>query len=251
MQGTKLVRPPSYNERDMSDKPEGLRRLPRFSKEEKARIQQRFVLRLERMHAVGRGVEAIGEALDQRGRSEDTYVIFTSDNGYHLGEHRLHFAKTTHYEESMRVPLTVSGPGIDAGTVVPHIALNNDLAPTIADLGGAAAPNVDGSSLVPVLREGTRPRPREWRSRFLNANWHHNWYMRWPATRAVRTRTHLYAQTNGGDREFYDLRVDPYQLDSAHRGMRAAQRSRYNGFIRDLKRCQGAEQCRAAEGFAP
>src|SRR3712207_4240225 len=78
---------------------------------------------------------------------DDTYVFFTSDNGWHAGEHRLTTGKWTAYEEDTRVPLIVRGPGVPEGRELEHLALNNDLAPTFADLSGVTPPDfVDARS---------------------------------------------------------------------------------------------------------
>lgn len=247
-----VPKPPSYNERDMSDKPSALRQLNPMNKIKKRKTQKEYTTRLDKLLAVERGVEEIYRALRETGKLGNTYVIFTSDNGYQLGEHRLHYSKTTHYEESMRVPLTVSGPGIAPGTSVKHMALNNDLAPTIAGIGGAAMSTErppDGTALTKVLRPATRPHLSDWRRRFLNANWMHAWYMDWPATKAVRTRTRLYARTLGGERELYNLSKDPYELKSRHKSMKRSQKRRYNRHISALVGCDGAVECRRAEGF--
>jgi arylsulfatase A-like enzyme len=83
----------------------------------------------------------------------NTYIVFTSDNCFHLGQHRLPAGKNSAYEEDIRVPLIVRGPGVPGGTVVENLAVNIDLAPTFAELGGTAAPEfVDGRSLISLLR---------------------------------------------------------------------------------------------------
>src|SRR4030095_5638061 len=101
------------------------------------------------MLAVEEAIERIVSRLAALGELENTYIVFTSDNGYHLGQHRLGGGKDQIYEESIRVPLIVRGPGIPAGTTQDHYALNIDFAPTFAELGGAMpADIVDGRSLV-------------------------------------------------------------------------------------------------------
>jgi arylsulfatase A-like enzyme len=105
--------------------------------------------------------------LRESGELDETYVFFTSDNGFHLGEHRLGAGKWTAYEEDIRVPLMVRGPGVPEGKTLPHMVLNNDLAPTFADLGEVDPPGfADGRSLKPLLDE-TPTGEGEWRQRFL------------------------------------------------------------------------------------
>ena len=102
--------------------------------------------------------DMIGElikALKESGELDNTYIFFTSDNGFHLGEHRLGAGKWTPYEEDIRIPLIVRGPGVREGRTLHQMVLNNDLAPTIAELAGADVRSfVDGRSLVPLLLRG-------------------------------------------------------------------------------------------------
>lgn len=86
-------------------------------------------------------------ALQIAGERDNTYVVFTSDNGYMLGEHRFASGKTVPYEESIHVPLVITGPDVSQGTVRDELVANNDLAPTMAGWAGVDAPNVDGRSL--------------------------------------------------------------------------------------------------------
>jgi N-acetylglucosamine-6-sulfatase len=107
------------------------------------------------------------KSLHESGELDNTYIFFTSDNGFHLGQHRLGAGKWTPYEEDIRVPLIVRGPGVPEGKTLHHMVLNNDLAPTFADLAGAKRPSfVDGRSLVPFLKDHPTPE-KDWRQRFL------------------------------------------------------------------------------------
>jgi arylsulfatase A-like enzyme len=158
--------------------------------------------------ALGRAIAAV----DALGMRENTYVLLMGDNGWFMGEHGL-TSKVLAYEESIRVPLVVSGPGL-TGEVNDELVINADIAPTLLDLAGApVAANVHGSSLVPLLRG----QQTDWRSSFL--------YEApipalgsWPLF-AVRTREWKYIQTyDPEDRsgpafeELYDLRDDPHEM---------------------------------------
>lgn len=215
-----LPAPPSLNEGDMQDKPGWMRRLPVRDEERLGRLYNE---RLASLRAVDDLVGTLARALEERGELERTTWVFTSDNGYLLGQHRWE-SKVLLYEESIRVPLVVRVPGLESPAVVDRIALNNDLAPTIAALAGIRPPRaVDGRSLLPLLR-GENP---SWRRRFL---------VEYPPTGergippffAVRTEGApgtaglVYAKTLSFDgrslraRELYDLEVDPFQLESLH-----------------------------------
>jgi N-acetylglucosamine-6-sulfatase len=114
------------------------------------------------MLAVDEMVASLVQELEVAGELDNTFIFFTSDNGYHQGEHLMNYGKNTPYEESARVPLFVRGPGVPAGSKVERLVLNTDFAPTFADLAGIEY-HADGRSLAPLLR-GEDP---AWRSAVL------------------------------------------------------------------------------------
>jgi arylsulfatase A-like enzyme len=157
--------------------PSHFERLPVWLRESEARRRwqtrfsddARFQDSLRRYYALVAGLDAaVGEilaALARLGRDRSTIVVFTSDNGFFLGEHGL-AGKWFGFEESIRTPLLVAGPGVRAGADVHAATLNVDLAPTLLELAGAAIPGgVQGRSLVPLLR-GETPSP-PWRVDWL------------------------------------------------------------------------------------
>ena len=104
------------------------------------------------------------KALQETGRLATTYMIYASDNGFHMGQHRIARHKTTAYEEDIRVPLIVRGPGVPVGRRIEQMVINNDLAPTLAAMAGIEAPSyVDGRSFLPLLADAGSP----WRRSFL------------------------------------------------------------------------------------
>jgi arylsulfatase A-like enzyme len=110
-------------------------------------------------------VQNIVATLGETGELDNTYVFFTSDNGFHQGQHRLESGKNTGFEEDLIVPLSVRGPGVPQGSVVDQLTANVDYAPTFAEIAGAAIPDfVDGRSLLPFLRNQT---PASWRQVLL------------------------------------------------------------------------------------
>lgn len=153
--------------------------------------------------------------LDRTGLARNTIVIYTSDQGFFLGDHGL-FDKRFMYEESLRMPFVVRWPaGIRAGTRVDAMALNVDFAPTFLDAAGLPAhAQMQGRSLLPVLRGGT---PAGWRTsmyyRYYHDPGHHN-------TRAhygVRTTTHKLVYFNRKDQwELFDLVKDPLELHNLY-----------------------------------
>jgi N-acetylglucosamine-6-sulfatase len=234
-------RSPSFDEPDVSDKPEWVRDLPKLSAKEEKKVDQAFRGRLRMLQAVDDMVEGVVDELKATGRIKNTYLFFASDNGFHLGEHRIAFEKNAPYEESVRIPLAVRGPGIPAGRVADQMVLNTDLAPTFADLGGATVPSfVDGRSLRPTLASDAP----SWRTAFLEESWKSNPV---PKYGAVRTATHKYIKVkDSDDRELYDLTEDPYELDNLYDAADPALLENMKSRLEALKTC-AAESCQAAE----
>jgi N-acetylglucosamine-6-sulfatase len=245
--------PPAFNERDVSDKPRWVRGQPPLTPTQKQTLEQKRQERLASMLAVSRNLKRLKDELRATGELDNTYLILTSDNGYHLGQHRLGSGKMTAYEEDMRVPLAISGPGVASGSVR-HLVLNTDLAPTIADLAGAK-PSLtpDGRSLAPLLPERRSGiAPDRFRRRFMEENWQGpipapTGPKPFPAPTnfAVRGQDFLYNRYATGETEYYDLSRDPYELESKH--VDGTYKGNLNSLWRRLRDCQGVE-CRRAEG---
>ena len=227
-------------------------------------------------------VASLVETLDADGVLDNTYIVFTSDNGYFLGEHRIPLGKQAPYDESIRVPLIVRGPGVAAGAVVDFIALNIDLAPTFAELAGASPPDfVDGRSLLPLL-DGDPP--AEWRHGFLVEHYGHTRPDEWSAPESVsvkatpadqdapeteegdaitgvsaidappylalRTERYLYVEYPNGERELYDMQTDPYQLQNLAATADPALLADLAARLDQLRVCAGAD-CRSLENALP
>jgi arylsulfatase A-like enzyme len=230
--GTPLPRPRSFNERDLSDKPRGIRRRPRLGRARRAALREVWQQRRESLLAVDEGVERIVDALRESGELDDTLLIFTSDNGYMTGEHRVATGKVVPYEPSLRVPLLMRGPGIPAGERRTQLVWNGDIAPTVLEATGASAPWVtDGRSLLPFVRAPwLRPR----RSILIEAPPRHSGAVRFTG---IRTRRYLYVEHGTGERELYDLRHDPGELRNLARRPRVA--SPRTPLARQLARLRG------------
>jgi N-acetylglucosamine-6-sulfatase len=268
---TSLPKPPSFDEADVSDKPDWIRDNPSLDHRWIASMEDLYRKRLQSMLAVDEMVGRLVDTLRENGELENTYIFFTSDNGYHMGQHRLTTGKWTAYEEDIRVPLIVRGPDVPEGKKLEHLVLNNDLAPTFAELGGAEVPSfVDGRSLVPLMGDEP-PSVDDWRRAFLveaatelgraeadptvddgspelplsgdpspERQWGH------PALEALRTEDGLYVEYETGERELYDLREDPYQLDNRYEIAAPDLIRHAEGWLEALRGCTGAT-CRTAE----
>lgn len=164
----KAPRTPSYNEPDVSDKPAHIAKARPMPRRVELAVDDLYRRRLRSLMAVDEGVERIVTTLAQLGELDRTWIVFTSDNGFHLGQHRLPAGKRSPYEEDIRVPMFIRGPGVVAGRHLSQIAANTDLAPTFAELAGTQLPyEADGRSLLPLL-DGT---VTTWRTAYLVDQW--------------------------------------------------------------------------------
>ena len=169
--GLKAPRDGSYNEADVSDKPQFIQQLPLMGPKAQTIVDQLARKRAQSLQAVDRDVAGLIEHLDQIGELDNTYVVFTSDNGFHLGQHRMKAGKQTAYETDIHLPLLVRGPKVAEGAHVSDLAGNIDIAPTIAAIGGATLTDgPDGRSLLPFL-DGHPPANTDWRQAYLLEHW--------------------------------------------------------------------------------
>lgn len=208
------VFPPSFNEDDVTDKPAEIAALPRLTQKQKGRNIQRYQLAMESLLAVDEAVGEIVSQLEASGLLKNTYIFYMSDNGYLWGEHRIMNTKNYPYEESIRVPLLLRGPGVPIKTVS-ELAVNVDLAPTIAEMAAIDARSMamDGLSLLELFKPNY-----SWRNDFLIEHPILKFY------RGVRAKDYVYIeydyQQDGvtDEREFYNFQsdacnaADPYQL---------------------------------------
>ncbi|MCK9825002.1 sulfatase [Nocardioides cavernae] len=193
---------PAFNEDDVTDQPAYLRHLSPVSP---AEVSAENTARLEALQSVDRAVGSLVETLDEQGVLDDTYIVFSSDNGYSLGEHRF-VGKDVLTDEALQVPLLVRGPGIAPGSTSDLPVTLVDLPATFAALTGVSpAWQVDGTSLLPTLRgqdQDFRDTTLIQTGRTLGDGWSH---------RGVRTSRYLYG-TDGTDGFLYDLLLDPDEM---------------------------------------
>ncbi|WP_246268175.1 sulfatase family protein [Nonomuraea typhae] len=213
--GAQAPRTPNFNQLDVSAEPQWLRELPAISEQAIDRIDERYRARLRAMLGVDDLVGSVIATLRETGKLGNTYIFFASDNGFHLGSHRLKQGKTTPFEEAIRVPLVVRGPGVPAGATVRELTATVDLGPTFAELGGAGVPVfAEGRSLTPFLRG--QP-PGRWRKNVLiefNRPFNRMSARQTPVPdyKALRTADHTFVRYDTGETQLYDLNQDPYQL---------------------------------------
>ncbi len=239
------LRDPGYSETDVSLKNSLVQSKAQPSR---AKINTVFRSRIRSLQAVDEGIVSLIRTLRQTGELANTYIIFTSDNGFLLGEHHL-ITKNVPYRQSLRVPMIVRGPGVPKGKIRTQRALMIDLAPTIADLGGATPlVTVDGVSLMPSILAD-----RPLRDTVLiqagpqtDADLPYGWWWR-----GVTTDRYTYARFfANGIEELYDHRYDPSEIynvaeDPAYAEVLDELRARTQALVT----CRSGAEC--SQGFGP
>jgi N-acetylglucosamine-6-sulfatase len=192
---------PSFNEADVSDKPRAVRKLPLLRRKQIAKIENKWRTRAECLQSLDRGMKTIMDALQTAGLLSNTHIMFTSDNGIVEGEHRIQKEKNVLYEEGVTVPLLWHQPsGYNQNCKQP--VSNIDTTAAMVELSGATAQRVlDGESLTPLLADVDAP----WKTAAL---------IKSKRTTGICTSHFRYIEWSNGDRELYDMTIDPYQLDN-------------------------------------
>jgi N-acetylglucosamine-6-sulfatase len=262
LRGQEAPRPPSFDEQDVSDKPAFIRSLPRVDADLSDRIARRWGCTAAALKGVDRSVRQIHHSVKEAGGLSKTIFVYTSDNGYFFGEHRLDVGKVVPYEEAIHLPLLMRVPPRYLDRPAPKQlnapVQNIDLAPSFVEWAGACSdPDscrvMDGRSLVGLLgghRQGFRHRPVLIEYDQAPQDKHGVC-----AYAAVRTRTQLYAHytrlvdprtgkcSPSQVREHYDLRRDPHELQNlfpAPRGSApAARERRLERILTRLQDCAG------------
>jgi len=254
--GLRAPRTPAFDVAPDANAPRWLTRHPVLAAADIALIDRDFRKRAQSVIAIDALIGALQAAVAAIGEQDNTYFVFSSDNGYHMGEHRLMPGKMTAYDTDIRVPLIVTGPGVPAGVVVEQIVENIDLCPTFVELGSAVPPPaVDGRSLVPLLHGR---KVADWRTAALvEHRGPHNdpTDPDAPALRsgnpstyeAVRTRSSIYVEYVDGDREFHDFAADPDELVNTYGSLAESEKAALHSLVEGLKNCHGASACAAAE----
>lgn len=219
VESLELPQPPNFNEADLSDKPSNMQNAASpLTAEKIEQLRLDYQGRVGSLLAVDDGVEDLIGTLRSTGQLRNTMIVFLSDNGWMQGEHRVDGDKFLPYEESLRVPLIIRGPGVPKGRTVKGQVSNIDFAPTLVDVAGAkAGRKMDGVSLMPTIRDPKRRPDRVLEIEALaplfagpipiNA-WDR------PYT-GVRTDRYTYVVwTETGEEELYDRKADPFQLQN-------------------------------------
>jgi arylsulfatase A-like enzyme len=266
-------RTPSFDEEDVSDKPPFMQAAPPLTAEQIEQMDALYRARLQSLQAVDEAVAALVQTLEDTGQMDNTYIVFFSDNGFHMGQHRMVSGKGMPYEEDIRVPLIIRGPGVRKNAVRDELASIIDLAPTFAEIAGTQMSNlVDGRSLLPLLgirwpgatwrqslllEHYTAPDPRE--NELLSESLEpldpgdlqrEELKQTLPDYTGLRTATYSYIQRIGTARELYDIVNDPYQLENQWQDADPQFQEELRAFLEAYQQCAGAT-CREIETLPP
>jgi N-acetylglucosamine-6-sulfatase len=254
--GLAAPRTPAFDEADLSDKPAWLRDHRPLTVEEARTLDRKFGKRARSLLAVDEMLAGFQRILAETGQADRTYVAFTSDNGFHMGEHRLLAGKQTAFDTDIHVPFVATGPGVPAARTIDQPVQNIDLRPTFADLAGLPArPDLDGVSVKRMLLGDASAAVRE-----VALIEHHGPKNSGadpdhqdpdegnpPTYAAIRTPDGTYVEYVTGEREYYDRRSDPDQLDNSYARLPEAERDRLHRTLNTLVGCHGVQECTVAE----
>jgi arylsulfatase A-like enzyme len=256
--GLQAPRTPAFNAIG-SNEPAWLSRFAPLGPGQIAMIDAKFRKRAQAVQAVDRMIAQIEARLGADGVARNTYIVFSSDNGLHMGEHRLRPGKLTAFDTDIKVPLIVTGPGVPAGRAVASMTENIDLCPSFERLAGAhVQASVDGHSLV-ALMHGRRA--GNWRREVLVEH-HGRVYHRGdpdlptfgsgnpPSYEAIRTPHSLYVQYGTGELEYYDLGRDPFELSNVAARLSPGHLRRLQRTLSAIANCHGARACWRAQHAA-
>ena len=216
--GLELPMPPNFNEADISDKPSAITNAATpLSEAQIESLREDYQGRAGSLMAVDDRFGDMVETLKDTGQMKETMIVFVSDNGWLQGQHRIPGDKYLPYEESLRIPLIMRGPGVPKGEEIDTQVSNADVVPTLVDLAGAkAGRRMDGISLLPGLEKPKRlpdralaieaPEPLFSHPDFPVNRWDRPYH-------GVRTERYTYVVwKETGEEELYDRKSDPYQL---------------------------------------
>jgi len=242
-----------------SDPPAWLAARKPLSPKETKQIDAGFLHRVQDVQSVDRMIGNLQDTLTKAGVAERTDIVFSSDNGYHMGEYRLNPGKMTAFDTDIHVPLVAAGPGTTAGATPAEPVQNIDIAPTFEALAGAGTPaDVDGHSLVPLLYGQPAT---DWRTAALVE--HHGPDTdpadpdhpaknsgNPPSYQALRTVTSTYVEYADGAKEFYDRTNDPDELHNIAASRSPATLAGLHQDLAAMGSCHGQTACWAAGHLA-
>jgi arylsulfatase A-like enzyme len=247
---------PAWAARPGPDAPDWQKGVPALTDQDKFDGFGFFRKRAQAVQAVDDMIGALRDELAKKGLAGNTYFIFSSDNGYHIGEHSMYQGKQTAYDTDIRVPLVVVGPGVPAGATIDDIAQNIDLCPTFGDLAGLPVEGVrDGRSLVPLFHGEN---VANWRDFALvehrnpgfnpdDPDTEAGGHVDPPSYEALATGEITYVEYATGEHEYIDHASDPDELNNAFSSLAAGKKTKLHDALTAAKTCKGQAACWAAQ----
>ena len=258
--GLTIPRTPPYGARPTATDPAWLQAIPALTPKEKSTMDGSFRMRAQAVQAIDKMIGSLRAAVAKAGQADNTYFVFSSDNGYHMGEHSLRPGKQTAFDTDIHVPLIVIGPGVPAGKTRDEIVQNIDLCSTFAELGQTAPPPTQtGRSLVPLIHGQT---VADFRNVALVEHHGANFDPTDPdlpeadsgappTYEALRMKSSVYVEYTGGEIEYHAHATDPYELNNTAASLTAPQKAALHGTLMALKGCHDATSCWAAQHLLP
>jgi arylsulfatase A-like enzyme len=250
--GLQAPQPPNFDVLP-TDAPNWLAAHPPLSAAQIQQINFVYRRRAQSVEAIDQMIGLIQATLAADGIARNTYLVFSSDNGLHAGEYRLMPGKMTAFDTDIKVPLVVDGPGVPAGASTDAMTENIDLAKTFTEIGATTLPS-DGHSLMPLLHGQTPP---DWRDAVLIEHRGPVTHQRDPdyqpydsgtppTYEAMRTHDFLYVEYADGEREYYDLRTDPFELHNLAAELSPVRLALLHSELLAIEQCHGGWQCWSA-----
>ncbi|KAI8944841.1 arylsulfatase-like protein [Xylaria longipes] len=223
---TKVPRTPNFN----PDKPSGASWVRTLRKQDPEVIEYNdhfYVQRLRTLQSVDELVDNLVRRLEDLGILDNTYLLYSTDNGYHIGQHRLHPSKQCSFEEDINIPLIIRGPGVPKGFATDIVTTHTDLAPTILQIAGAPLRDDFDGLAIPLTRAGLDQARDERHEHVTVEHWGFgsneglvlDWYprLRWnntyKAMRVIGKSYNLHYQVwCNNEHELHDLTTDPGQM---------------------------------------
>ncbi|MGW7487211.1 sulfatase family protein [Streptomyces sp. NPDC054786] len=253
--GTKAPENSAYG-KATENAPKWQQSLKPLTDQQKASIDKKFRKRVRSVQAVDRMIGHLEQQLKANGQDKDTYLVFGSDNGFHMGEHNLLPGKQTIYDSDIQVPMMVTGPGVPANRKVSALAQNTDMNPTFQELAGLkpSSTSVDGRSLAGLMQGKSES---DWRKSVLVEHHHADDATGDPDKQkreegdppdymAIRTDSEVYAEYSDGEKEYYTPNSDPDETDNKIGSLSPAKRDALHKKLLALHHCKGQESCKKA-----
>ena len=244
-----LPKTPAFGARPDANAPDWLQVVPALTATNKAAMKHNYVLRLQADKTIDEMIGAVRKKLETIGIADTTYVIFTSDNGYHMGEFSLRPGKQTPFDVDIKVPFVIVGPGIAPGSRSDRLTMNVDIFPTLLELAGVPVPTtIDGRSMftgsgrtMAVIEHhggSSDPSDPDFTEPLAGDP---------PSYTALRMATSMYVEYETGEVGYYDMTTDPHQLHNIAASLSPARKAELHDAVVANSNCAGSVECGAAQ----